>query len=313
MKQEIVVGTRESRLAMWQANWVVDRLRELCPEYNYRIMGISTQGDNILDVALAKIGDKGLFTKELEMAMLRGKIDLAVHSMKDLPTELPEGLVIGAVCRREYPGDVLISRENKKLEDLPPGALVGTSSLRRCAQLLRYRGDLKMVNLRGNVNTRLRKLEEEKLDATVLAYAGVHRMGWDERVTQRIPFEICLPAVGQGSIGVEVRADDNEVRSLVSKIDHYESRVAITAERALLKRLEGGCQIPIGALGALENGRLRLEGVVASLDGRQLVRSSLAGELEDAAETGLKLAENLVRLGAGEILRKMRQEIRGNE
>lgn len=313
MKQEIVVGTRESRLAMWQASWVVDRLRELCPEYNYRIMGIRTQGDNILDVALAKIGDKGLFTKELEMAMLRGEIDLAVHSMKDLPTELPEGLVIGAVCRREYPGDVLISREDKKLEDLPPGALVGTSSLRRCAQLLRYRGDLKMVNLRGNINTRLRKLEEEKLDATVLAYAGVHRMGWDERVTQRIPFEICLPAVGQGSIGVEVRAEDNEVRSLVSKIDHHESRVAITAERALLKRLEGGCQIPIGALGAVENGCLRLDGVVASLDGRQLVRSSLAGNLEDAAKTGLKLAENLVQLGAGEILRNMRQEIRGNE
>lgn len=313
MKQEIVVGTRESRLAMWQANWVVDRLRELCPEYNYRIMGIRTRGDNILDVALAKIGDKGLFTKELELAMLRGEIDLAVHSMKDLPTELPEGLVIGAVCRREYPGDVLISRENKKLEDLPAGALIGTSSLRRCAQLLRYRGDLKMVNLRGNVNTRLRKLEEEKLDATVLAYAGVHRMGWDGRITQRIPFEICLPAVGQGSVGVEVRADDDEVRSLVSKIDHFESRVAITAERALLKRLEGGCQIPIGALGIVENGRLLLEGVVASLDGRELVRSSLAGNLEDAAETGLKLAENLVRLGAGEILRKMRQENRGNE
>lgn len=313
MKQEIVVGTRESRLAMWQANWVVDRLRELSPGYNYRIVGIRTQGDNILDVALAKIGDKGLFTKELELAMLRGEIDMAVHSMKDLPTELPEGLAIGAICRREYPGDVLISREGKKLDELPPGALIGTSSLRRCAQLLRYRNDLKMVNLRGNINTRLRKLEEEKLDATVLAYAGVHRMGWGNRVTQMIPFEICLPAVGQGSVGVEVRADDKEVRGLVSQIDHEESRWAITAERALLKKLEGGCQIPIGALGTVEGGRLNLEGVVASLDGEQLVRGSLVGDASEAVEIGVNLAENLVRLGAGEILRKMRQENRCHE
>lgn len=313
MKQEIAVGTRESRLAMWQANWVVERLRDLSPEYSYRIVGIRTQGDNILDVALAKIGDKGLFTKELELAMLRGEIDMAVHSMKDLPTELPEGLAIGAICRREYPGDVLISREGKKLEELPPGALIGTSSLRRCAQLLRYRGDLKMVNLRGNINTRLRKLEEEKLDATVLAFAGVHRMGWGDRITQMIPYEICLPAVGQGSVGVEVRADDEEIRNLVSKIDHDESRWAITAERALLKKLEGGCQIPIGALGTVENRCLRLEGVVASLDGEQLVRSSLAGDIGKAAEIGVKLAENLVQLGAGEILRKMRQENRCNE
>lgn len=313
MKKEIVVGTRESRLAMWQAHWVADRLREVSPEYSYRIVGIRTQGDNILDVALAKIGDKGLFTKELELAMLRGEIDMAVHSMKDLPTELPEGLVIGAICQREYPGDVLISREGKKLEELPPGAIIGTSSLRRCAQLLRYRGDLKMANLRGNINTRLRKLEEEKLDATVLAYAGVHRMGWGDRITQMIPLEICLPAVGQGSVGVEMRVDDEEVRNLVGKIDHYESRTAITAERALLKKLEGGCQIPVGALGTVEKGRLRLEGVVASLDGEQLVRSSLAGDVREAAEIGVKLAENLVRLGAGEILRKMRQENRCNE
>lgn len=308
MKQEIVVGTRESKLALWQANWVVDRLREISPEYNYRIVGIRTQGDNILDVALAKIGDKGLFTKELELAMLRGEIDMAVHSMKDLPTELPEGLAIGAICRREYPGDVLITREGKKLEELPPGALIGTSSLRRCAQLLRYRGDLRMVNLRGNINTRLRKLEEEKLDATILAYAGVYRMGWGDRITQMLPFEICLPAVGQGAIGVEVRGSDQEIQSLVSGIDHYESRITITAERALLKKLEGGCQIPIGALGTVENGRLRLEGVVASLDGDQLVRSSLVGDAGEATELGVRLAENLVQLGAGEILKKMRQE-----
>ncbi len=313
MKQEVVVGTRESRLAMWQANWVVDRLKESNPEYSYRIMGISTQGDKILDVALAKIGDKGLFTKELELAMLRGEIDMAVHSMKDLPTELPEGLVIGAICRREYPGDALISREGKKLEELPAGALIGTSSLRRCAQLLNYRDDLKMVNIRGNINTRLRKLEEEKLDAIVLAYAGVSRMGWESRITQVLPFWICLPAVGQGSIGVEVRAGDEEVLNLVGKIDHHESRVAITAERAFLRKLEGGCQIPIGALGTVENGHLHLEGVVASLDGRQLVRSSLTGDTEEAEKLGIKLADNLVQSGAGEILKKMRWENRCNE
>jgi hydroxymethylbilane synthase len=183
MKREIVVGTRESKLAMWQARWVVDRLKESCPEYNYRIQGIRTLGDNILDVALAKIGGKGLFTKELEVALLGNEIDLAVHSMKDLPTDLPEGLVIGAVCKREYPGDVLISREGKRLEELPPGARIGTSSLRRCAQLLGFRRDFKMVNLRGNLNTRLRKLSEEGLDATVLAFAGVERLGWRERIT----------------------------------------------------------------------------------------------------------------------------------
>lgn len=313
MKKEIVVGSRESRLAMWQANWVVERLRELNQDYSYRIVGIRTQGDNILDVALSKIGDKGLFTKELELAMLQGKIDLAVHSMKDLPTRLPEGLVIGAVCRREYPGDVLISREGLKLEELPPGAVIGTSSLRRRAQLLRYRSDLTMVNLRGNINTRLRKLDEEKLDATILAYAGVRRMGWDYRITQIIPFELCLPAVGQGSVGVEVRADDNEIRKLVEKIDHFESRCAITAERALLKTLEGGCQIPIGALGDIENGNLHLKGMVASLDGVQLVSSSITGSTGAALEIGVKLAEKLLDLGAGEILSKVRQENKCDE
>lgn len=310
MKQEIVVGSRESRLAMWQANWVVDKLRELCPRYSYRIVGIRTQGDNILDVALAKIGDKGLFTKELELAMLRGEIDLAVHSMKDLPTELPEGLTIGAVCEREYPGDVLIAREGRKLDELPEGAVIGTSSLRRRAQLLRYRRDLKMVNLRGNINTRLRKLEEEKLDATILAYAGVHRMGWENRISQMIPYDVCLPAVGQGSVGVEVRAGDREIMDLVNMLDHFESRCAITAERAFLKKLEGGCQIPIGALGIVDSGKLHLEGVVASLDGEELVRSSLAGSAGEAREIGLELAGKMMQLGAGEILRKVRQENR---
>jgi hydroxymethylbilane synthase len=310
MLREIVVGTRESKLALWQANWVVENLKEANPSYNFRIVGMRTQGDNILDVALAKIGDKGLFTKELELAMLRKDIDLAVHSMKDLPTELPEGLTIGAVCRREYPGDVLVAKDRKSIDELPKGALIGTSSLRRSAQLLNYRPDLKMVTLRGNINTRLRKLSEGGLDAVVLAYAGIARMGWKDRITQKIPFEICLPAVGQGSIGVEVRSDDEEILRVVSRIDHTESRCAIKAERALLKKLEGGCQVPIGALGTIDGGHLTLKGLVASLDGKQVVRSSITGGLGEAEKLGQRLAEKLLEMGAGDILHKMRQENR---
>lgn len=313
MKREIVVGSRQSRLAMWQAGWVVNRLKQSCPGFSYRIVGIRTKGDNILDTALAKIGDKGLFTKELEMAILRGEIDMAVHSMKDLPTELPDGLLIGAICEREFPGDVLISRDGRKLEELRPGALIGTSSLRRCAQLLNFRKDLKMVTLRGNINTRLRKLDEDQFDATVLAFAGVRRMGWGYRIAQVIPFDICLPAVGQGSIGVEVRSDDKKILELVTNIDHFESRAAISAERAFMKSLEGGCQIPIGALGAVDNRRLRLEGVVASLNGERLVRASMTGDVAEAAETGIKLADKMVGLGAGDILRTIRQENNCNE
>lgn len=293
---------------MWQACWVVERLRSVRSDRSYRIKGICTSGDKILDVALAKIGDKGLFTKELEHALLSGEIDVAVHSMKDLPTLLPEGLSIGAVCEREFPGDVLISRDNKTLEELPPAAVIGTSSLRRTAQILHYRGDLKTVNLRGNVQTRLKKLDDNKFDATILAYAGVHRLGLDQRITQIIPYKICLPAVGQGSIGAEVVSDNEEILTLVNNIDHYESRQAVSAERSFLKKLEGGCQVPIGAYAAVEGGCLRLEGAVFSLDGREMVRSSLTGDLREADEIGTRLAEKLIELGAGEILSNMRQE-----
>lgn len=308
LKHEIVVGTRESRLAMWQACWVVEQLKKVKPELSCRIKGIRTQGDNILDVALAKIGDKGLFTKELEYAILRGEIDMAVHSMKDLPTTLPEGLSIGAVCEREYPGDVLISRAGKNLEELPAGALIGTSSLRRAAQLLHYRKDFKMVNLRGNVQTRIKKLDENKFDATVLAYAGVRRMGLDHRISQVIPIEIMLPAVGQGSIGVEAASSNAGILDLLKNIDHQESRQAVRAERAFLKKLEGGCQVPIGAHAVAEGGCLRLEGAVVSLDGVNMVRSSIIGDVTEAEAIGVKLAERLLESGAEEILSRMRQE-----
>lgn len=313
---EVVVGTRKSKLALRQTEWVVERLRRCNPNLVFRIEGIKTQGDHILDVALAKIGDKGLFTKELEYALLEGEIDLAVHSMKDLPTELPAGLVIGAVCEREYPGDVLISRRGETLAELPPGAVVGTSSLRRVAHLLRYRPDLRPVTVRGNVNTRLRRLCEEslngtpsgRLDAIVLAYAGVRRMGQEKRISQLIPFSICLPAVGQGSIGIEIRADDQFTANLVALLDHPESRAAVAAERAFLKGLAGGCQVPIGALGVVQDGRLILEGSVSDLAGRRYLRSSLAGVPEEAEIVGALLAERLMEMGAGEILKQVRQE-----
>ncbi|HHW42334.1 hydroxymethylbilane synthase [Desulfofundulus thermobenzoicus] len=308
MPKEIVIGTRDSQLAMWQARWVLNQLERRYPGQPFVLRGMKTKGDHVLDVALAKIGDKGLFTKELEIALDRGEIDLAVHSMKDLPTRLPEGLAIGAFCRREYPGDVLISRRGLTLEQLPSGARVGTSSLRRTAQLLHFRPDLHMFAIRGNLTTRLKKLEELNLDALVLAYAGVHRLGMDHRITQRIPLSTCLPAVGQGSIGIEIRAGDEYIQRMLAPLDDPASRAAITAERAMMKKLEGGCQVPIGALGRVENGRLFLEGVVASLDGRQLIRERICASPHRAEEAGAMLAERLLVLGAGEILKTARQE-----
>ena len=306
--REIIVGTRDSQLALWQANWVVDRLSKLNPSYSFRIQGIKTQGDNILDVALAKIGDKGLFTKELETSLLSDEIDLAVHSMKDLPTDLPSGLAVGAVCEREYPGDVLVSPHGYTLDKLPEGAVIGTSSLRRTAQLLHYRPDLKIVNIRGNLNTRLRKMAEENMDAIVLAFAGIHRLGLADRITERIPMEICLPAVGQGSVGIEIRHLDEEIMDIVETIDHRPSRIAISAERNLLKRLEGGCQVPIGAYGQVIGHEIKMQGLIASLDGQQLVRDAMSGPVNEAAKIGVKLAESLLKTGGREILRAVRQE-----
>lgn len=312
MKQEIVIGTRDSQLALWQARWVLQQLKELHPDKKFVLRGMKTRGDHILDVALAKIGDKGLFTKELEVALATGEIDLAVHSMKDLPTRLPGSLTIGAFCQREYPGDVLISRSGLTLEKLPTGASVATSSLRRTAQLLHFRPDLNITTIRGNVTTRLRKLEELNLDALVLAYAGLHRLGLDELITQSIPFTICLPAVGQGAIGIEIRADDEEIQKIISPLDHPDSRAAITAERALMKKLEGGCQVPIGALGQIKGDRLVLEGIVASLNGHQLVRDKISGNIDEAEHLGEELAGRLLELGAGEILKTARQEFDNN-
>jgi len=308
MVNQVIIGSRDSDLAMWQARWVAKALQKAHPDRSFHIQGMKTKGDNILDVALAKIGDKGLFTKELEAALLSGAIKLAVHSMKDLPTRLPDGLAIGAVGEREYPGDVLISRNNVQLADLKKRARVGTSSLRRRAQLLYYRPDLQMVDIRGNLNTRLRKFKELELDAIVLAYAGIKRMGYEELVAQLIPFDICLPAVGQGSVGVEIASADTATRDIIAPLDHGPSRTAIEAERAFMQRLEGGCQVPIGAYGQVEGDVLALEGAVIDLHGQTALRDSVTGPVDGARRLGIQLAEVLIDRGAEKLLRQARQE-----
>ncbi|HZK18534.1 MAG TPA: hydroxymethylbilane synthase [Clostridia bacterium] len=307
MKNRIVVGTRKSALAVWQAQWVIGRLEALNPDVEFEMRGIKTKGDKILDVALAKIGGKGLFTKELEAGLLDGSIDLAVHSMKDLPTELPKGLEVGAICERVNPADALVAAENIPIGQLPSGARVGTSSLRRSSQILNYRKDFRIVPLRGNVNTRLRKLKDENLDAIILAYAGLHRLGYEDHITQVLPFEICLPAVGQGSLGIETREDDEEVLSLIKGIDHPSSKAAIEAERSMLRCLEGGCQVPIGSHGRVVKGRLILDGVVASIDGTILISEQIEGNLGTPKILGEKLAERLLQRGAGDILRECKE------
>ncbi len=306
MRRNIIVGSRDSALALWQTRWVIEQLQKQRPELTFELVTMKTKGDKMLDVALAKIGDKGLFTKELEFAMQQREIDFAVHSLKDMPTVLPEGLTIGAVCKRDNPGDALISKDGRKLEQLPQGARIGTSSLRRCAQLLHYRPDFQLESLRGNLNTRLKKFASEQLDAIILAAAGVMRMGWEDMIAEIIPFNVCLPAVGQGAIAVECRAEDEEVRTLLQGIEHTETRAATDAERALLRHLEGGCQVPIGAFGEVVNKKLSLTAIVANLDGSRVLRAQGEAPAEQAKELGIDVAEKLLALGGKKILEQVR-------
>lgn len=300
----IRIGTRDSVLALWQAEWVKSQLSVIYPEHEFMLVSMKTKGDKILDVPLAKIGDKGLFTKELENGLLRGEIDLAVHSLKDLPTILPEGLSIGAICKREEPRDVFLSRDGTRLENLPKGSVIGTSSLRRKAQLQHYRADLKFADLRGNLQTRWRKLEESSMAGIVLAYAGVKRLGWEERITELIPEDIMLSAVGQGSIAIEISAERKDILQLLKPLHHEETSLAVRAERALMRRLEGGCQVPIGALGIVSPNGVQLKGMVASLDGQQLLRGSAEGK--NPEEIGYNVADQLIAQGAKNILDQIR-------
>jgi hydroxymethylbilane synthase len=301
--KEIRIGTRGSPLALWQANWVRKRLSQAHPQLNVSLTRIKTKGDKLIDVNLAKVGGKGLFVKEIEEELLKGRIDMAVHSMKDVPVQLPEGLHIRSIPRREDPGDVLISRDHLTLEELPLGATIGTSSLRRRAQLLSYRPDFHIVPLRGNVDTRLKKLDSMGLDGIVLAAAGVKRMKLEGTISQSISPEVCLPAIGQGALGIETRIADEEANQYLSVLDHEATHMSVIAERAFLRRLEGGCQVPIAALGSVsDQGKLMLKGLVGTLDGRKLIKGGIAGEIEKAEELGMALAESLLSQGANEIL-----------
>jgi hydroxymethylbilane synthase len=299
----LVIGTRGSSLAIWQAEWIQARLREIAPALTVTLQRIKTSGDKILDVPLAKIGGKGLFVKEIEEALLQGDIDLAVHSMKDVPTVLPDPLEILCVPAREDVRDALISREGLTLDRLPPGARIGTSSLRRQSQLLHYRPDLHIVMLRGNVETRLRKLKHGDYDAIVLAAAGLRRMGWEGEVTEYLSLDISLPAIGQGALAIEGRRDDQFVRALLSKLNDPTTHTAVTAERALLDRLQGGCQVPIAAHASIEQNRLSLAGLVSSTDGKTLIRDAVVGGVSEARALGIRLAEQLLAAGGDVILR----------
>ncbi len=301
-RASLVIGTRGSQLALWQAEWVQARLREIAPSVLVRLERIRTSGDKILDVPLAKIGGKGLFVKEIEEALSRGDIDLAVHSMKDVPSVLPEGLAIVCVPEREDARDALLTRDHVAFRDLPSGAKVGTSSLRRQAQLLAHRQDLNVSMLRGNVNTRLRKLQDGEYDAIVLAAAGLARLGWAEHVTEYLSPSLSLPAVGQGALGIESRADDTFVRGLLEPINDAMTSMAVSAERAFLDRLEGGCQVPIAGHAVVENQSVRFEGLVASVDGTRVIRDRIEGPVEQAAQLGTSLAERILEAGGKPIL-----------
>lgn len=304
-RSTLILGTRGSKLAVHQSQWVQARLQELAPGLTISLQRIQTSGDKILDVPLAKIGGKGLFVKEIEDALLSKEIDLAVHSMKDVPTALPEGLDILCVPPREDPRDALITRDGCRLDQLKPGARIGTSSLRRQAQLLHYRPDFTIEMLRGNLDTRLRKLREGQFDAIVLAAAGLRRLAWDAEITEYLPVHLSLPAIAQGALGIEARRDDTFVRELLSRFEHRPTRITVTAERALLHRLEGGCQVPIAAHAALEGDRLTVDGLVASVDGRRVIRHQIQGPASEAQALGTKLAERLLADGGDVILKEI--------
>ena len=310
MINKLVIGTRSSQLALWQADYVISRLQEKYPELKIEKRLMTTKGDRVLDAPLAKIGGKGLFTKELENAMLSGDIDIAVHSLKDMPVVVPEGLIITAITSREDPGDALVSPEYKTFAALPAGAKVGTSSLRRKAQLLHARPDLDIRDLRGNVNTRLKKLEEERFDGIILAAAGLKRLGFTDRITDILPKSMVLPAVGQGALAIEVREDAKEIREMLDFLDDKETRACTEAERAFLATVEGGCQVPVGVYALPdEEGGLKVEGVIASLDGARLYRDAVQGPAADCMKLGRQLAEKLLDAGGREILNEIGIEV----
>ena len=299
------IATRQSPLALWQAEHIRARLEALHADLKVELVTFVTQGDKILDTPLAKIGGKGLFVKELEAALLDGRADLAVHSMKDVPMALPEGLSLAVICEREDPLDAFVSNTYASFDDLPQGAKVGTSSLRRKSQILKARPDLEIIDLRGNVGTRLSKLDAGLYDAIILASAGLKRLGLAERIRHTLPAEVSLPAVGQGALGLECRAADQAVLELILPLLHRETDVCVRAERAFNAYLEGGCQVPIAGHATLIEAQLHIEGRVGSLDGATLLKAKLSGTPEQAVELGEMLAQKLVEQGAGDLLKAL--------
>ncbi len=298
----IKIGTRGSKLALWQANWVRSALQSQNPSFLFELVIIKTKGDKILDVPLAKVGGKGLFVKEIEDGLLKGQIDLAVHSMKDMPVDIPSGLCVGAIPEREDPRDVIIAREGVLFSKLKKGAAVGTSSLRRSSQLLHARPDLIIKSLRGNLDTRLKKLETENLDAIILAAAGVKRLGLENRITEYLDEDVMLPAVGQGALCIEIRENDSKVASFVESIEHPGTRKIVMGERAFLNHLEGGCQVPLAAYGKIEHGIFDLCGLLATIDGATVFKETLSGPDDDSELVGIKLAERMIAKGAKKII-----------
>ena len=303
--RKIKIGSRGSPLALWQANWIKDQLESRNPDIPVEIVIIKTSGDKIQDVPLAKIGGKGLFVKELEEALLRKDVDFAVHSMKDMPIKFPFALCIASVTKRENPFDALISRNNIKLNDLPKGAKIGTGSLRRASQLLHYRPDLNLIPLRGNVETRIKKLETEGLDAIILATAGLIRLGWGDKISEIISPEILLPAMGQGAVGIEARKHDVDNQILLADMDDENTHLALDAERAVVTQLEGGCNVPIGAFATIEGNEITLRGLVASLDGKTLYKKELKGDKVNAVALGNEMGNALLDMGGDKIMHEI--------
>lgn len=302
MKANLIIGTRQSLLALWQSNHIASLLRKQYPDCQVTLKKIVTKGDRILDVPLAQIGGKGLFTKEIETELLDGTVDLAVHSLKDMPTVLPEGLCLTAITTRANVGDAFVSNKYASFSELPQGAVLGTSSLRRKAQLLAVRPDLKIVDLRGNVDTRLRKLDEGQMDAIILAAAGLERLGHADRIREIIPTTVCLPAVGQGALAIECRSDNKEVRDMLAFLNDLPTKQATDAERAFLGLIEGGCQVPIGVHAEVENDNVKIEAVIASLDGSKVLRNNITGPAVNAADLGRKLGQQMLAEGGEQIL-----------
>lgn len=308
MRNHIKIGTRKSALALWQAEFIKNELQRLNPSITVELVHFNTKGDRILEKPLAEVGGKGLFTAELEAAMHAGDIDIAVHSLKDMPTELPQGLILGAISKREVPYDALISPQYKTLDKLPKGARIGTSSLRRQAQLLHRRPDLKIEVIRGNVQTRLNKIETEGLDGVILAQAGLKRLGLDHQITQVFTADEMIPAVGQGALAIECRADDVEMLDMLSLIDDEPTRLAVEGERSFLNQLNGNCQVPMGVHGTIEKGQLTLKALIASTDGKTVYEGELSGPATKSVMLGKNLAKALYEEGGKHIIEALVKE-----